>query len=108
MLECARARYLQAPGGQVNTSTAVLALFQQSHDEARDFLPDLAIVAHLSMRKKREQEKAGKARTRHGVEFFVRVLVVGTILVVVIALAGDDELRASLASWVRSPDRSWR
>jgi hypothetical protein len=41
------------------------------------------------------------------VGFFVRVLVVGTILVVVIALAGDDELRASLASWVRSAD-PWR
>jgi hypothetical protein len=54
-----------------------------------------------------EQEKAGKARIRHGVGFFVRALVVGTILVVVIALAGDDELRASLASWLRSPDRPW-
>ena len=51
--------------------------------------------------------RKGKARIRHGVGFFVRVLVVGTILVVVIALAGDDELRASLASWVRSPDRPW-
>jgi hypothetical protein len=62
----------------------------------------------MSNRKgKCEQEKAGK-RIRHGVGFFVRVLVVGTILVVVIALAGDDELRASLASWVRSPDRPWR
>jgi len=58
-------------------------------------------------KRKREQENGGKARIRHGVGFFVRVLVVGTILVVVIALAGDDELRASLASWVRSPDRPW-
>jgi hypothetical protein len=57
---------------------------------------------------KREQENAGKARTGMLWWFFVRVLVVGPILVVVIALAGDDELRASLASWVRSPDRPWR
>jgi hypothetical protein len=71
-------------------------------------LLDLGIVAHKSKRKEeREQAKAGKARTRRGVGFFVRVLVVGTILVVVIALAGDDELRASLASWVRSAD-PWR
>ena len=67
------------------------------------------MVAHMSKRnEKGEQAKAGKARIRHGVRFFVRVLVVGTILVVVIALAGDDELRASLASWVRSADRPWR
>jgi hypothetical protein len=39
-----------------------------------------------------------RARTRHGLGFFVRVLVIGTILVAVIAIAGDDELRASLAS----------
>jgi hypothetical protein len=59
-------------------------------------------------KRKGKREQAGEARTRQSVGFFVRVLVVGTILVVVIALAGDDELRASLASWVRSPDRPWR
>ena len=62
----------------------------------------------MSKRKrKRDQEEAGEARKRHGVGFFLRVLVIGTILVVVIAIAGDDELRASLASWVQSPDRPW-
>ena len=54
---------------------------------------DLGIVARMSKRK---------------MKLFVRVLAVGTILVVVIALAGDDELRASLASWAGSPDRPWR
>jgi hypothetical protein len=92
----------------VNTSTAG-ADSRGEHLRHDEGLPDLGIVAHMSKRKeKREQEKAGKARTRHSVGFFVRVLVVGTILVVVIALAGDDELRASLASWVRSPVRPWR
>ena len=70
---------------------------------------DLDIVAHMSKRKRRcEQEEAGEARTRHGVGFFLRVLVIGTIVVVAIAIAGDDELRASLASWAQSPDRPWR
>jgi hypothetical protein len=87
----------RAPGGHVSASTAGADSRgeQLRHD---DGLPDLGVVAHMSKRKKnREQEKAGHARTRHGVGFFVRVLVVGTILVVVIALAGDDtELKREL------------
>jgi hypothetical protein len=73
-----------------------------------DGFPDLGIVGHMSNRNgESEQGNAGKATIRHGVRFLLRVLVVGTVLVVVIALAGDDELRASLASWLRSPDRPW-
>jgi len=48
-----------------------------------------------------------QARRRHGFGFFARVVVFGAILVAAIAIAGDDELRASLASWVRSADRPW-
>jgi hypothetical protein len=76
---------------------------------------DLGIVAHMSKHKtrhtgkrRRKEKEEVEARTRHGLGFFVRVLVIGTIIVAVIAIAGDDELRASLASWVRSPDRPWR
>jgi hypothetical protein len=57
---------------------------------------------HTGKRKKKE-----RVNPRRGFGFFVRVLVFGAILVAVIAIAGDDELRASLTSWVRSPDRPW-
>jgi len=57
---------------------------------------------HTGKRKKKE-----KVNARRGFGLFVRVLVFGPILVAVIAIAGDDELRESLTSWVRSPDRPW-
>ena len=61
---------------------------------------------HRGKRRRNKTDEV-EARKRHGLGFFVRVLVIGTMLVVAIAIAGDDELRASLASWVRSPDRPW-
>ena len=68
-------------------------------------------TGHTGKRRRKEkveEEDEVEARTRRGLGFFVRVFVIGTILVAVIAIAGDDELRASLASWVQSPDRPWR
>ena len=77
-------------------------------------VPDLGIVTHMSKHKtkhagkrRRKQQEEMEARARHGFGFFVRLLVFGTIVVAVIAIAGDDELRASLTSWIRSPDRPW-
>jgi hypothetical protein len=86
-----------------------------SHTDAAFGASDLGIFDHMSNhrtkhsgKRRRNEDQEVEARTRHGIGFFVRVLVFGAILVVVIAIAGDDELRASLASWVRNPDRPWR
>jgi hypothetical protein len=54
----------------------------------------------------RKEEEMVEARTRRGLRFLARVLV-GIVLIAVIAIAGDNELRASVASWLRSPDCPW-
>ena len=71
---------------------------------------DLGIVARMSKHKTRhtgKRKEKEEAKAWHGFGFLVRVVVFGAILVAVVAIAGDDELRASLTSWVRSPDRPW-
>jgi hypothetical protein len=49
----------------------------------------------------------GSKRKRRGLAFVAKAVILGTVLLVALAIAGDDELRGSLASWAKSPDRPW-
>ena len=41
-------------------------------------------------------------RKRRGLKFVVKAVLLGTAVVIAIAIAGDDELRGSLASRLKS------
>jgi hypothetical protein len=45
---------------------------------------------------------------RRGLGFVVKLVILAVAALVVLAIAGDDELRESLVYWARSPDRPWR
>jgi hypothetical protein len=44
---------------------------------------------------------------RRGAGFVVKIVILVAVALAVLAIAGDDELRASLFDWAKSSDRPW-
>ncbi len=53
-------------------------------------------------------EEASEDTRRRGPAFVVKLVIIVLACLVALAIAGDDELRASLLDWTKSPDRPWR
>jgi hypothetical protein len=52
-------------------------------------------------------ENTTEGSRRRGLGFVVKLVILAVAALVVLAVAGDDELRESLLSWARNPDRPW-
>lgn len=50
----------------------------------------------------------GSGHRRRGLAFVAKAVIIAVASLAVLAIAGDDELRASLVSWAKSPDRWWQ